>query len=140
MVTSPNRVYPLVRFGTGDLSAWNFAPCECGRASARLVGFLGRVGEGVKVRGMFVHPRGLAAALGPEPSVARYQAVVTEGAGGADVLTVRIEAAPECSLDAAPRSRLAARIREAVRWRSGRKRSIRSDVTVSMHLDRECLD
>ena len=63
VVTSPNEVYPLVRFGTGDLSAWNREPCRCGRTSPRLVGFLGRVGEGVKVKGMFVHPRELAGAL-----------------------------------------------------------------------------
>ena len=30
VVTSPNEVYPLVRFGTGDLSAWNREPCGCG--------------------------------------------------------------------------------------------------------------
>ncbi|NIU78136.1 MAG: hypothetical protein GWN71_32660, partial [Gammaproteobacteria bacterium] len=46
-----------MRFGTGDLSALLDAPCGCGRTTPRLAGFLGRVGEGVKVRGMFVHPR-----------------------------------------------------------------------------------
>ena len=119
VVTSPNEVYPLVRFGTGDLSAWNLEPCSCGRTSPRLTGFLGRVGEGVKVKGMFVHPRELAAVLGPEPSVGRYQAVVTEGAGGQDVLTVRIEAAPGCALDAVAVDALSARIREAVKVRAG---------------------
>ena len=119
VVTSPNEVYPLVRFGTGDLSAWNLEPCICGRTSPRLVGFLGRVGEGVKVKGMFVHPRELAAVLGPEPSVRRYQAVVTEGDGGQDVLTVRVEAAPGCALDAAAVGTLEARIREAVKVRAG---------------------
>ena len=119
VVTSPNEVYPLVRFGTGDLSAWNLEPCVCGRTSPRLVGFLGRVGEGVKVRGMFVHPRELAAALGPDASVGRYQAVVTEGAAGRDVLTVRIEAAKGCTLDGKAVDRLTARIREAVKVRAG---------------------
>ena len=96
VVTSPNEVYPLVRFGTGDLSAWNREPCGCGRTSHRLVGFLGRVGEGVKVKGMFVHPRELAGVLGGDPVVARYQAMVTEGVGGVDVFTVRVEAAQGC--------------------------------------------
>ena len=119
VVTSPNEVYPLVRFGTGDLSAWNLEQCRCGRSSPRLTGFLGRVGEGVKVKGMFVHPRELAAALGPEPSVGCYQGVVTEDDGGQDVLTVRVEAAPGCTLDAASVDRLGARIREAVKVRAG---------------------
>ena len=117
VVTSPNEVYPLVRFGTGDLSAWNRETCGCGRTSHRLVGFLGRVGEGVKVKGMFVHPRELAGALGGDPVVARYQAVVTEGAGGEDVFTVRVEAAPGCELGDEAVAALGARIREAVKVR-----------------------
>lgn len=114
VVTSPNRVYPLVRFGTGDLSAWNRAPCSCGRESTRLVGFLGRVGEGVKVRGMFVHPRELTAALAAEPSVARFAATVTE-AVGRDVLTVRVVPVPDRNPNP---TALAARIREAVKVRA----------------------
>ena len=113
VVTSPNEVYPLVRFGTGDLSVWNRAPCPCGRPGPRLAGFLGRVGEGVKVRGMFVHPRELAAALGPDPTVARYQAVVS-AEGARDVFTVRVEAAPGRVVDAAG---LAVHLREAVKVR-----------------------
>ena len=113
VVTSPNEVYPLVRFGTGDLSVWNRAPCPCGRPGPRLAGFLGRVGEGVKVRGMFVHPRELAGALASDPAVARYQGVVS-AVGARDVLTVRVEAAPGGVVDS---SRLAAGIREAVKIR-----------------------
>ncbi|MDE0074360.1 MAG: AMP-binding protein [Gammaproteobacteria bacterium] len=113
VVTSPNEVYPLVRFGTGDLSAWKRAPCPCGRPGPRLAGFLGRVGEGVKVKGMFVHPRELAAALGSDPAVARYQAVVTAD-GARDVFTVRVEAAPGAVVD---KTALIARIREAVKIR-----------------------
>ncbi len=119
VVTSPNEVYPLVRFGTGDLSAWNRQPCGCGRPAPRLAGFLGRVGEGVKVRGMFVHPRELAGVLGNDPAIARYQAVVTEDAGGRDVLTVRVEAAPGAALGAEAEAALGARIREAVKVRVG---------------------
>ncbi len=117
VVTTPNEIYPLVRFGTGDLSAWNREPCRCGRTSHRLVGFLGRVGEGVKVRGMFVHPRELAGALDGDPAVARHQAVVTEGPGGADVFTVRVEAAGGRELGEGEAAALAARIREAVKVR-----------------------
>ena len=49
--------YPLVRLGTGDLSAFLDGTCPCGRWTPRLAGWLGRVGEAVKVRGMFLHPR-----------------------------------------------------------------------------------
>ena len=62
---------------------------------------------------MFVHPRELAAALGSDPAVARFQAVVTAD-GARDVFTVRVEAAPGAVVDEAG---LAARIREAVKIR-----------------------
>ncbi len=125
VVTSPNEVYPLVRFGTGDLSAWKREPCACGREGPRLAGFLGRVGEGVKVKGMFVHPRELAAALGGDPVVGRYQGVVREDAAGRDRLAVRIEVGAgwgggegEAIPGAAEVARLEARIREAVKVRA----------------------
>ena len=113
VVTSPNEVYPLVRFGTGDRSAWKRAPCPCGRPGPRLAGFLGRVGEGVKVKGMFVHPRELTAALRSDPAVARYRAVVSAD-GARDVFTVQVEAAPGAVVDPIT---LAACIREAVKIR-----------------------
>jgi phenylacetate-CoA ligase len=68
--------YPLVRLGTGDLSAFVVEPCECGRPTPRLVGWLGRVGEAVKVRGMFLHPRQIPAVMAEIPGVARYRFVV----------------------------------------------------------------
>ena len=99
VVTTPNEVYPLVRFGTGDLSAFvpeslGGEPCPCGRTTPRLRGFLGRTGEGVKVKGMFVHPRQIARALSAHPAVDRWQAVVTADAH-VDRLTVRVEAGGE---------------------------------------------
>ena len=98
VVTNSNSAYPLLRFGTGDLSALNPAPCPCGRTTPRLTGFLGRVGDGVKVRGMFVHPRQLAAALGGDPTVGRYQGVVTTD-GRDDSLVISIEPAEGAALD-----------------------------------------
>lgn len=92
VVTSPNPTYPLVRFGTGDLSAFHELPCRCARTSPRLVGFLGRVGEGVKVKGMFVHPRQLATTLASDPTVGRFQGVVS-AENHHDTLTVRVEPA-----------------------------------------------
>jgi phenylacetate-CoA ligase len=68
--------YPLVRLGTGDLSALAPGECPCGRRTPRLVGWLGRVGEAVKVRGMFLHPRQARAALADLPGVGAFRMVV----------------------------------------------------------------
>ena len=98
VVTAPNDIYPLVRFGTGDLSAFMPAACSCGRTTPRLVGFLGRAGDGVKVRGMFVHASQLVKAFSGIESVARYQAVVSQ-ANHKDELTIRVEGKPGATLD-----------------------------------------
>jgi phenylacetate-CoA ligase len=68
--------YPLVRFGTGDLSAFAEDECPCGRPTPRLVGWLGRSGEAVKVRGMFLHPRQVTQVMGQVPEVAAYRFLI----------------------------------------------------------------
>ncbi len=73
-VFSPH--YPLVRLGTGDLSAFAAGECSCGRPSPRLVGWLGRSGEAVKVRGMFLHPRQVTEVMEQVPGVAAYRFLI----------------------------------------------------------------
>jgi phenylacetate-CoA ligase len=68
--------YPLVRIGTGDLSAFVPDPCECGRPTPRIVGWLGRVGEAVKVRGMFLHPRQVQSVMSEMAEVTAYTFIV----------------------------------------------------------------
>lgn len=69
VVTLLRPDYPLVRFGTGDLSAWVEGP----DSAPRLAGVLGRVGDAVKVRGMFLHPRQASAALTGLPGLAGFR-------------------------------------------------------------------
>ncbi|MGN9914735.1 phenylacetate--CoA ligase family protein [Phytohabitans sp. LJ34] len=80
---------PLVRFGTGDLSAWTLGA----HGSLRLAGVLGRVGEAVKVRGVFLHPRQAAAALAGEPGVTAHRFVI-DRSDHRDNLRCEIVAAP----------------------------------------------
>lgn len=72
VVTLLRPDYPLVRFGTGDLSAWRLGV----DGAPRLVGVLGRSGAAIKVRGMFLHPRQAAVVLDGIPGVARWRFVV----------------------------------------------------------------
>jgi phenylacetate-CoA ligase len=90
VLTFLSEIYPLLRLATGDLSALDLAPCLCGRGSPRLTRVLGRVGEAVKVRGMFLHPNEVALAMAALPQVRRYQLVVTRE-GHQDRLTARVE-------------------------------------------------
>ena len=56
VVTTLNPDYPLIRFGTGDLTAILPGTCPTGRTNQRIKGWLGRADQTTKVRGMFVHP------------------------------------------------------------------------------------
>jgi len=64
VVTPFNEIFPLVRYAIGDLSRLNYEPCPCGRTSPKLMGLLGRVGDAVKVRAMFVHGSQVKAVTG----------------------------------------------------------------------------
>jgi len=60
VVTSFNPDYPLIRFGTGDLTAALDGISPCGRTNTRIKGWMGRADQTTKVRGMFVHPSQVA--------------------------------------------------------------------------------
>lgn len=55
VVTNFNKSYPMIRFGTGDLSKLDVDECSCGRTSFCITKILGRIGDAIRVRGMFVH-------------------------------------------------------------------------------------
>ena len=86
--------YPLVRFGTGDLSSFVGEPCPCGRTSPKLTRVLGRVGDAVRVRGMFVHPRQTNEVATKFPEIVKYQVLVTRPQFR-DELILKIELANE---------------------------------------------
>jgi phenylacetate-CoA ligase len=89
VVTTFNETYPLIRFGTGDLAmSLDPAPGKS-RQEDRSIILVGRVGDAVKVRGMFVHPNQLRFALSQVAGIARAQAVVTRPENR-DSLTLRV--------------------------------------------------
>ena len=90
VATVNNRTYPMIRFGTGDLSVVTDEPCPCGRTSPRMLGWRGRADEVTKVRGMFIHPRQADEIVARVGGVARFQVVVGR-ASHQDTLTFRLE-------------------------------------------------
>jgi phenylacetate-CoA ligase len=77
VATTFNKVYPLIRFGTGDLSILTETPCPCGRTSPRLLKILGRVDQATKVRGLFVHPGQVGEVASKHSQIGNYQIVIT---------------------------------------------------------------
>ncbi|MBM3142531.1 MAG: phenylacetate--CoA ligase [Chloroflexi bacterium] len=98
VVTPIDETYPLIRFGTGDLAGLIEEPCPCGRSALRITRLLGRVGDAVRTRGMFIHPRQLGPAMAKFSQVAQYQAVVTRH-GHRDELTLKVELETEKGID-----------------------------------------
>jgi phenylacetate-CoA ligase len=90
VVTRLNDMFFLFRFGTGDLSRIIKEHCSCGRTALRLDGIAGRVGDAVKVRGLFVTPSQLNAIRNELKDVA-FQLVITRESYR-DHLTVKIVA------------------------------------------------
>jgi phenylacetate-CoA ligase len=88
VVTNLNDTYPLIRFGTGDLALSLDPAPGASRQDERMIRLVGRVGDAVKVRGMFVHPNQMRAALAPL-GVMQWQAIVRRP-GARDELTLRI--------------------------------------------------
>lgn len=89
VVTNFSRAYPLIRLGTGDLAV-NLDPNPGqSRQEERAIVLVGRRGEAVKVRGMFVHPNQLRFAAARIAPFRALQGVVTRE-GTRDRLTVRI--------------------------------------------------
>jgi len=89
VVTRLNDIFFLLRFGTGDLSRLITQKCSCGRTSYRLAGIAGRVGEAVKVRGLFIAPSQLKLLSGKFEGLP-LQAIVSRK-GHEDVLTIRLD-------------------------------------------------
>jgi len=113
VVTVLNPDYPLIRFGTGDLSAVLAGACPTGRTNTRIKGWMGRADQTTKIRGMFVHPGQVAEVVRRFPEVARARLVVT-GAMANDQMTLRVESVNVPGLA----ERLADAVRDVTKLRS----------------------
>ncbi|RFC67434.1 MULTISPECIES: phenylacetate--CoA ligase family protein [Mesorhizobium] len=91
VVTSFSTAYPLVRFGTGDLSAFIDEPSPCGRTNRRLKGWMGRADQRTKIKGMFVDPKQVAEIVKRHPGIDRARLVVRRD-GEQDTMSLLISA------------------------------------------------
>jgi phenylacetate-CoA ligase len=101
VVTSFNPDYPMIRLGTGDLSALMAGVSPCGRTNNRIKGWMGRADQTAKVKGMFVHPKQIAEVGARHPQLKRLRLVVGRE-GEQDSMTLMAEcAAPDAVLESA---------------------------------------
>jgi phenylacetate-CoA ligase len=93
VVTSFNPDYPMIRLGTGDLSAFMPGTSPCGRTNARIKGWMGRADQTAKVKGLFVHPKQIAEIAARYPELKRLRLVV-DRAAEQDTMTLLAECGP----------------------------------------------
>ncbi len=113
VVTTLTAEYPLIRFGTGDLSAVMPGLSPCGRSNMRIKGWMGRADQTTKVKGMFVHPSQVAAVVDRHGQVTRARLVV-ESVNNQDMMTLHCESAVQ---DAELVKAIASSIREVCKLR-----------------------
>jgi phenylacetate-CoA ligase len=114
VVTSLNPDYPLIRFGTGDLSAILPGQCPTGRTGQRIKGWMGRADQTTKVRGMFVHPGQVAEIVKRFPEVLKARLVVT-GEMANDQMALRVETGN--TADEALQARISDAVRDVTKLR-----------------------
>ena len=90
VVTTLSPEYPLIRFATGDLSAFMSGNSPCGRTNRRIKGWMGRADQTAKVRGMFVHPSQVASVVSRHDEVLRARLVIGR-VDNQDVMTLKCE-------------------------------------------------
>ena len=88
------KAFPVLRYMTGDISSLAIEPCPCGRTSPRMMGVMGRLGESLKVRALYLTPGQVEAVVSKFPLIARCQVVVGR-VGYKDEMTFNLELADE---------------------------------------------
>jgi phenylacetate-CoA ligase len=109
VVTRMNEDYPLVRFATGDMSAWINDPSPCGRTQARIKGWMGRADQRTKVRGMFVDPIQVQAIRSKFSSLQQLRMVVGREQDK-DTLALHVYVNP--SMDTPPAEQIASAVKQ----------------------------
>ncbi len=113
VITTFNPDYPLIRFGTGDLSAVLSGVSPCGRTNVRIKGWMGRADQTTKVRGMFVTPKQVNEIVRRHAQIIKARLVVA-GETGNDSMTLRCEVKDQ---DEALKPALIASIRDVTKLR-----------------------
>ncbi len=90
VVTNLGQEYPLMRFATGDLSAFMAGTSPCGRTNQRIKGWMGRADQTAKARGMFIHPEQVDKVIKRHSEITKARLVI-DWVDQADRITLQCE-------------------------------------------------
>lgn len=117
VITTLNPDYPLLRFGTGDLSVIMPGLSPCGRTNRRIRGWMGRADQSAKIRGAMVHPSLVDQVTKRHPEVIKARLVVS-GSMGKDELAMYVEVAEGANVNGQLKDSLTESIKEIIKLRS----------------------
>ncbi len=118
VVTTFSKDYPLIRFGTGDLSMIIEGQSACGRTNRRLKGWMGRADQTAKVKGMFVHPEQIEKIVKRHKEVLKARLVIEHDESSNDLMTLHCESS---STDEVVQKQVVESIREVTKLKGSVK-------------------
>lgn len=90
---------PLIRYRTKDLTSIDKTTCECGRTSARISRFKGRVDDMLIIRGVNVFPSQVEAALMEVTELSPHYMIIVDRVNNLDTLEIQVEVKEACFPD-----------------------------------------
>ena len=97
--TLTKEALPLIRYRTKDLTSIDYSTCQCGRTSARISRFKGRVDDMLIIRGVNVFPSQVEAALVDVEEVSPHYMIIVDRVNNLDTLEVQVEINPQYFTD-----------------------------------------
>ena len=97
--TFTKEALPLIRYRTKDLTSISYDKCECGRTSARISRFKGRVDDMLIIRGVNVFPSQVEAALIDVEEVSPHYMIIVDRVNNLDTLEIQVEVNPQYMTD-----------------------------------------
>ena len=91
ITTMTKEALPLLRYRTRDLSRITYAPCKCGRTTARMDKIMGRSDDMLKIKGVNVFPSQIESVLMPMEQVSPHYMLYVRHEGYTDTLEVKVE-------------------------------------------------
>lgn len=95
LTTLTRQATPVLRFRTGDTTAFKVDECACGRTSVRMDRIFGRADDMLKVRGVKFWPKTVEHALLRVNGVSENYEIVIDRPEELDVMTLRLEPSKE---------------------------------------------
>lgn len=90
---------PVLRYRTKDITSLTYAPCKCGRTTARMSRVVGRTDDMLIIRGVNVFPSQIEAAIMNVAGVSPHYMIYVDRVNNLDTMEIHIELAGNIAPD-----------------------------------------